>query len=289
MTTLDFSPAPVEGFQVGGMLGVEFLERLVVQIDYGANTITLIDPRRFDASSRRAAGTGIPFEFYEHMPQVEGRFDGRPARFNIDTGSRVEVTLTSPFVQREHLKELHPTGVTVTDGWGVGGPSRSYVVRAHALALGPVVIRGPVASLSAAARGVFSDPSYDGNIGSGLLKRFAVTFDYTRRMIYLRPLARPDPDVGGFDRTGLWLNLGSGGLEAMDVAPDGPAAEAGLRKGDVLTAIDGSDVTRQSLSDVRRELKLLPTDRPVAIGYRRGGEARTAEIRPRDLVPASSD
>ena len=41
VVTLDFSPTEVEGVQLGGILGVEFIERFVVQIDYGAKTMTL--------------------------------------------------------------------------------------------------------------------------------------------------------------------------------------------------------------------------------------------------------
>ncbi|NMO20768.1 hypothetical protein HPC49_25755 [Pyxidicoccus fallax] len=34
-----------------------------------------------------------------------------------------------------------------------------------------------------AKRGAFSDAAYDGNIGSGLLKRFVATFDYPRQVL----------------------------------------------------------------------------------------------------------
>lgn len=283
--TLDFSPAAVEGIQLGGMLGVEFFERFVIDIDYGASTVTITDPAKFGAGQQRAAGTAVPIALYDHMPHVAGTFEGRAARFNIDTGSRADVTMTSPYVGRANLRAAHPDAVTVTDGWGVGGPSRSTVIRASSLTLGPVAIQRPIAGLSTAAHGSFSDAAYDGNVGSGLLKRFVTTFNYARNTMYLRPLTQPDADVGRFDRTGMWLNLGSGGMEIKDVASNGPAAEAGLQVADLVTAIDGKDVARMPLSDVRRILKLLPTDRSIIIGYLRGGSAHTASLRPRNLIP----
>src|SRR5262249_706477 len=133
VNVLDFSPRNVEGFDVGGMLGIGFLERFVVQIDYGAHTLTLIDPRRFGASERQHAGMAMPIHFYDHMPQIEGTFEGLPARFNIDTGSRSDVSITSPFVSRTGLRERFPNGTTITEGWGVGGPARAYVVRATSM------------------------------------------------------------------------------------------------------------------------------------------------------------
>jgi PDZ domain/Aspartyl protease len=285
VVTLDFSPRDVEGIQLGGMLGVEFLERFVVQIDYGAKTLTLFDPAKFSTADRTTAGVAIPFVFYEHMPQVTGTFDGRPARYDIDTGSRVEVTLTAPFVSRERLRETHLNGVKITDGWGVGGASQSYVVRAGELSLGSISTPQPIASFSEAERGAFSDSNYEGNVGSGLLKRFVATFDYPGRTLYLKPAQSLDADVGAFDRLGIWINLAEGGMAVMDLAADGPAAQAGLKVGDVITAIDGEVVSARSLSDVRRSLKTAPLGRPLAIAYSRAGTSAVAQVVPRDLIP----
>ena len=148
MLKLDFSPKPVEGFQVGGMLGFEMFRRFVTIIDYERDELTLIDPARFTAADRARAGVAVPFVFYDHMPQVTGRVDGLPARHNIDTGSRSEVTVARPFVERTKLRAAHPEGVTAVDGCGVGGPSRSYVIRAKSLSLGEVTIETPVAGLA---------------------------------------------------------------------------------------------------------------------------------------------
>lgn len=285
MITLDFSPPAVEGLTLGGMLGVEFFERFVVRVDYGAKTITFIDPHRFGTADLSGAGTLVPFDFYEHMPQVAGTIDGRPARFDIDTGSRADVTFTRPFVEANGLRGAYPDGVTITDGWGVGGPSRSYVVRPRTLSLGEVTVDGPIAGLSAAKVGSFADEGSDGNIGSGLLKRFAVTFDYAHRRLYFRPLARPEADTGRFDRTGMWLNQGKDGLEIMDLAEGGPAATAGLKKGDTVLAIGGRDVGSLSLSDTRSMLKTVPVDQPLPVSYQRDGKAGEVTLSPRDLIP----
>jgi hypothetical protein len=285
MVTLDFSPRAVEGIEVGGMLGAEFLQRFVVRFDYGASTLTLIDPRRFTVKDRAASGSAVPFTLYDHMPQVTGRFDAMPARFNIDTGSRSDVTMTRPFVARADLMRSYPKGITITDGWGVGGPARSRVIRAGSLALGPVVVPKPIAGLSAATRGAFSDVNYDGNVGSGLLKRFVATFEYRTQTLYLRPLARPDPDTGRFDRIGAWLNQGDAGPEIMDLASGGPAEVAGLRVGDAIVAIGDTRTTDRSLSDVRRMQKLLPEGVPIAVEYLRSGTRGSAIVRPRNLIP----
>ena len=284
VVTLDFSPFAVEGIQLGGMLGLEFMERFVVRIDYGRRTVTIMDPKAFDASARQIAGAAIPFTFYEHMPQIAGTFDGRPARFDIDTGSRSDVTMTSPFVERESLRAAYPNGILATEGWGVGGPTRAYLVRAHSMKLGDIEVPGPIAGFSTAKRGALSDDTYDGNVGSGALKRFIVTFDYEHKTMYLSPATRLDPDTAQFDRAGMWLNLATDGLQVMAVAQDGPAQAAGLKAADVITDIDGRSVAGRSLSDIRSSLKTASVGQALTIAYQRAGRSSITKLIPRKLI-----
>ncbi|MBO9707636.1 MAG: aspartyl protease family protein [Caulobacter sp.] len=286
MLKLDFSPKPVEGFQVGGMLGFEMFRRFVTVIDYERGEMTLIDPAGFGEAERGRAGVAVPFRFYDHLPQVDGLVGDAPARLDIDTGSRSEVTLTRPFVERARLREAYPGGVTAVDGWGVGGPARSYVTRVRSLNLGPVKVDTPVAGLATQSKGVFTDENFEGNVGSGLLKRFVVTFDYDRQIMYLRPIASPGADVGVFDRCGCWLNLADHGFEIKDVATGGPAEAAGLKVGDVVTAIDNRPASAVSLSDARAFFRTAPVGRPVKVDYLRAGAPASVAVTPRDQLTA---
>lgn len=74
------------------------------------------------------------------------------------------------------------------------------------------------AGLSEAKAGSLSDPAFEGNIGSGLLKRFVVTFDYGHQVMYLKRIIPQPNDVGTFDRSALWINAKDGGYEVVDVA-----------------------------------------------------------------------
>ena len=286
MVVLDFSPLEVEGLQLGGMLGVGFFERFVVEIDYAAKRLTIYDPAKFGSKQKAAAGTPVAFDFYEHMPQVKGYFEGHSARFTIDTGSRSDVTLASPYVARLGIAAKHPQAPIVTDGWGVGGPTLARVIRAQMLSLGAVKACGPLAALSVAKHGTFSDAGLDGNVGSGLLKRFRVTLDYADRVMYLAPLAHPDDDTSLTDRTGMWVNSARQGLQVMDVRPGGPADAAGLAVGDIVTSVEGAPVSTRSLSQWRSAFKTVPVGASIGIAYVRDGKHRTVAIRPRDFVPS---
>jgi C-terminal processing protease CtpA/Prc len=89
-------------------------------------------------------------------------------------------------------------------------------------------------------------------------------------------------------RAMLGINLGpqreggADGVEVASVSPGGPAADAGLKAGDVITEINGKalkrdsdDSSREKLLKAMREVK--PGDK-VALSYRRDGKVAKATI-----------
>ena len=268
----------IEGIPVDGMVGFELFRRLIVRIDYGRRILTFTLPGH---ASFRNAGVAVPFVFYTHLPFVRGRIDEMPATFDVDTGSRSELDVTSPAVARYRLRDRYPRGARAVTGWGVGGPSESYVVRLRSVTLGTVTVSAPVADLSGAARGSFSDPNFDGNIGSGFLKRFVVTFDYGHQVMYLRRIEPAPPDVGDFDRSGLWINATKGGYIVTYVAAHSPAAQAGLHTGDVIVELDGRPARAEDLSDARELLRARPagTHVPMLVKGKTGSRRLVLTLR----------
>lgn len=271
----------IEGVDEQGMVGFETFRRFVTRFDYGAHTITLIDPKSFDPAD---AGTPVPFEFADHNPEVSGEFEGIRGKFHIDTGSRSEVTLNRPFVERNGLRASHPGGHDVVDGWGVGGPSRAYVMRGASLKLGSVEIRDVVASAATQARGAFAGDDYQGNIGGGVLKRFVVTFDYAHQIMYLKPLAGPVADTGVFDRSGMWINRAQGGYKVVDVTASGPAQAAGVKVGDLITFIEGKPASTLAVYDARRRLRTAAPGTVIPITITRDGKVLPLRLTLRDLI-----
>ena len=276
----------IEGIPVDGMIGFELIRRMVTQIDYGRHTLTFFDPARFEpkAFPPKDLGVAIPFVFYDHLPDVKGSIDGLPARFDIDTGSRTALDLTSPFVAAHDLRAKFTHGTSAVTGWGVGGPARDYMVRLPSIKLGPVEVDHLAAGLSEAKGGSFADPNYEGNVGTALLKRFVVTFDYAHQIMYLKRITPTPPDVGTFDRSGLWINAKSGGFEVVDVAKGSAAADAGVAVGDVITAIDGEPAREEALSDARLLLRARPVGTKVKLTVRRGSESRAILLTLRDQI-----
>jgi hypothetical protein len=271
----------IEGIPMPGMVGYETFRRFVTRIDYGAGTLTLIDPAKFDPKD---AGTAVPFVFNDHIPEVMGTIEGIPAKFDIDTGARSELTITKPFAETNKLRESHPKGVDAVDGWGVGGPSTGYVTRITDMTIGDVKIGPVVASLANQNKGAFAGADYSGNVGGGILKRFIVTFDYDKRVMYLKPLPGYVADAGTYDRAGVWLNVSGTTFKVVAVTAGAPAEKAGLLKDDLVTAIDGVPSANLKLADVRKNLRTATPGTVVTFTVNRGGAARDIKVTLRDLI-----
>jgi membrane-associated protease RseP (regulator of RpoE activity) len=275
--------AEVEGVDLDGIVGFEMFARLAVRIDYPAGRLTLARP----GALTPAAGSGaiaVAFRLAERTPIVAGAIDGLPATFTIDTGSRSSLTVTAPFVQAHALvARYHPAFETVT-GWGVGGGVRSSPVRFATVAIGDATIRGVAGELFTGDKGAFAGTEASANLGSGALRRFAVTFDYVDRRMYLVPgPTAGDPDR--YDRSGLFLIRDGAALRVVSVAPGSAAAKAGLVVDDRVVAIDGAPVASRALPAWRA----LFIDRRVgtafALTIERAGARRASSLVLAELLP----
>ncbi|MDE3116385.1 MAG: aspartyl protease family protein [Pseudomonadota bacterium] len=265
----------VEGLNETGMVGFETFRRFVTRIDYGAHTITLIAPGAFDPKD---AGTPVHLAFNERSIEAQASYDGVTGNFTIDTGSRAALTLNGPFVATNGLRAKAGKGVEAVDGWGVGGPSHAFVSRGRTLTLGGYAIKGPVVEMSTDKGGAFADAAIAGNIGAGILKRFVVTLDYGHSLMYLKPVAGSVADLDTYDRAGMWINAGAKGFKVVDVTEGSPAAKAGLKKDDVITAVDGTPADEIKLYDLRQRLRDDDPGTEIYFTVMRGGTAKMLEI-----------
>jgi len=272
--------SPAEGVDMPGMVGFQVFRRFVTRFDYGARTLTLIDAAAFDPKD---AGVAIPFKFNGNTIEIQAAYNGIPGNYTIDTGSRSSVTLSAPFAAAHDLYKGATTVDAVT-GWGIGGPTRSRVLRGQTLALGPDTVQRPVAEVSTDKAGAMADPSIAGNIGAAILKRYIVTLDYGHQMMYLKPVTSPVDDLDTFDRAGLWINQASDGLAVVDVTKGAPADQAGLKSGDMIIAVDGRPASSLKLYEVRKQLRDQAPGTIVRLAVRRGHERKDLAVTLRDLI-----
>lgn len=272
----------VSGVPLDGLVGYEVFKRFVVRIDYQESRLTLTVP---SAHQPGGAGVTVPFTFDETHPQVDGSIDGVPGRFTIDTGSRGSLDLLRPFAEKHGFAGKIGKTVEALSGWGVGGPVRSLVGRAHELKLGDAVVEAPITMITLNEKGGLTDPYIAGNVGSGVLARFNLTFDYGNKTIVFERNGRYAAG-DTYDRAGVWLNASDdrASFEVIDVTAGGPAAKAGLAVGDTIVSIDDTPVAKLRLPDVRWRFRTAAVGTEVRLRVRRAGAEREITVTLADQV-----
>lgn len=269
----------VEGVRCDGVLGYDLFRRYAVQIDPRANRLTLW---RFGTFDTRPFGAPIPFRLGDYqVPVVSGTIDGVPGELWIDTGFRGTALVFSPFVRAHRLDARPGTSFEAVASWGVGGPVRAQLRRADLTVAGRR-FSGAILQLSHAASGADASRDGAGLVGAGILRRFAVTFDYSRKIMYVRT-GDPAPFHDTWDRLGAWINAGDRGFVVVDVVRGGPAHRAGIVAGDVVTAVDGRSWRGLSLSDARARFRRQDAF-ATNLTVQRHGTVRRVRVKLRDLI-----
>lgn len=250
-----------EGREVDGLIGVDFLRRVVATIDAHWRVLTIFDPGAFQF---QAVGQAIPLE------------QDRRGFFHVEVG--VSDAKYSPEVDTGSFFLVLPNTATAF----AQGPRLGPAGRLPQVALGSFRLRNPLVYFS-------QGPWGNGLLGSGLLgtqtlRHFTVTFDFPHARIFLEPSAY-FAEADDEHMSGMFLVPQGPDHKVLVVTgliPGSPAADAGLQIGDSVTSIDGrpaSEYTAGALWTM-----FMHAGRRYTLSVRRGSRLVTIVLITRRLV-----
>ena len=262
------------GLPMGGVFGFDFISRFIVEIDFDGQTINLYNPSGYKYKGK---GQIIPFTLEGGRPFIQATIvvsgERRVAgKFEIDSGDTKSIYLNAPFVREHGLASASPqvgskgTSSNYIDSLSVNG-------RADKLMLGPFVIDDVPAGFSLGDTGFVASPDYAGLLGNAILNRFRVIFDYSHKQLILEAnshLHEPFKTARSF---GILIIAQGPELRTFVIArvtKDSPAEWAGLRRGDIITAIDETTSAALILEQVQQILN--QEGRKHLLTLRRGNE-----------------
>jgi predicted metalloprotease with PDZ domain len=156
-------------------------------------------------------------------------------------------------------------------------------VRIPSLKLGNLTVKSLIADLSLQTSGSFYDKTLAGNIGAEILHRFTLVMDYSGKKVYLTPNRHFDEPFPQ-NRSGLAVDLNGFVYTVAAVVAESPGAEAGIKVGDTLLAIEGIGVDKLKSDGIREHLR-RPAGTALRIIVRSGSEKpRTVSVTLRDLL-----
>ena len=177
------------------LLGGQFLAEYVVELDFRARRLRLLDPDRFEVpESVDAADEAVmPLVLRMNRPAVELLVNGRPTLAMIDTGAQPALILSGKSADTAGV----PAGSAPRFQSGSAvGPMLSELRRVDELKLGSFTFTDLRAVVN--PHGWYNQVTPGGSVvGYELLERFLVRIDYERRRVWLkRNPDAPSPTAG---------------------------------------------------------------------------------------------
>ena len=255
MTALVMEPIPHFYGYHDGVIGAALFNHFVVRLDQDEQHVELYRPESF----RPAEGAiEVPLEQNGGLPYVEAEVvvaaggPAVPVRLVVDIGASHAVSLN---VTEEGPITAPARTLRTVLGKGVSGEIQGNVGRIAEFRIGGKTLKGVVATFPDAEhqhpRGM---DSRDGNLGSGILRRFNLAFDYSRNRMWLEP-NRHYTEAFDWDMSGIRLRADGEALRVDAVLPDSPAAAAGIQVDDVITGIDGEAISASAQFELRERFR----------------------------------
>ncbi|UZR95548.1 PDZ domain-containing protein [Chondrinema litorale] len=288
------------GTFVHGLIGYDVFRNFVVEVNYVKERLILHDPNRYNRRIDKRLSKGkklkgvIPISIEKSKPYLNGKItqkDGAPIdlKLLVDSGASHAISLYS--ITHDEIN-VPTASIRSFLGAGLSGDIYGDIARVEKFQLGKYKFDELVATfpeMEGIKRAVESSDR-NGSIGSEILKRFKVVFNYKRNYMMLKP-NRLYKKPFHYNVSGIEITTPVPGVpiyEISKIREDSPAKEAGLTKGDQIIMINGVNVTQFTLNEVIDILQNR-TGRKVKIFVQRYNKYIKAEFLLNDKLVISQD
>jgi hypothetical protein len=227
---------------VDGIVGNELFEKFAVHVDIDESRLDLFNSKTYEPPAR---STIVPLRFRDRAPFVDARVTTtggktHKADLALDLGAGHSLWLNAGDDGRFAAP---PGSINALLGRGLSGDVRGDIGRVVRFEMGGVGFDNVLTIFPIAEHQRPGGVDFrDGFVGAQLLSRFDMTFDYENKRLVLERGGRFDEPFE-YDMTGLFLEPRTlDRRRVLEVLAGSPAAEAGIKPGDVLLAVDGTPV-----------------------------------------------
>lgn len=261
------------GVEVHGIIGYDFFNSFIVQINYLRRRIVVFNEGRFN-QGRRHIELPINVEFerpYLSARIIQDDLEKIDAKLLIDSGASHGILLE---VDSDERLKLPDSVLQTIIGWGLGGELSGFLGRIKSIEIGTFEFVDILASFTEG----YSDPRLfeslgrRGSIGGEILSRFTTTYDYANELVYLRKNSnfnrKFEFNLSGIDLIAEGKNYKT--FRVLHVIDGSPASEAGVLTGDIILRANGQYAAQLNLSDLNSMMRLRPGRRIDLVIYREG-------------------
>ena len=260
-------------FETDGVIGNEILTRFIVDINYDNQTITLTEPANY-TPPRDAEEIKIPFESNYPFAKCSATLESGitiPLDMVLDLGASHNLSLV---LGSQEKIVLPANDIKVSTGRGINSEVFGYMGRIKNFKIGSYSFDNPLVSFNENKLMPFEK---EGNLGSGILRRFNITFDYKNKRIFIRP-NKSFNDPFEFNMAGIQYSKSQDGIIKIDrVIPNSPGSEAGLEADDILVKINNISTGNISKNDLKNIFE--KENEVVELEIKHGGVTKTISVK----------
>ena len=243
------------GNEADGMFGMEFMRGRKVEFNYADEYMRILPSEEQPDEGytcvkckwldNRGARMVMPISL---RINDDVSFDGN---FLVDIGSSGSISLNSSLVAKLKLSRvLTDVKKKIYDTGGVGGSRTDYLFVAKDISVAGYEIEDVVTNFSGNTQGMMANDSFDGLVGNAFFEQFDVIFDFAKCEIWLRPnrnfniVRQADSGITLTPQDDCWIVNG--------LVEGGNAHKAGIKRGDIITSINGLTREQVSLKELKR-------------------------------------
>lgn len=241
------------GMQIHGLIGYDFFNSFIVEIKYSSKRLVIYKPH---TGYKPKKNHMVPLSIEDKKPYLNVLVELTdneilPLKLIIDTGAGHAISL-------EELQggsfAVPENNIEANLGIGLLGPIKGHIARIKRLKIGDFTLHNVVASFpefrEVQKRASF--PERNGNLGNPVLKKFNVTFDYSRSAMYLKPGYR-FKEPFEHDMSGLELTAKAPDYRRVfvnRVEPESAAEEVGLEPADEILSVNLKSVREMDMEEI---------------------------------------
>lgn len=256
------------GSKINGLIGIDFLQDYVLEIDYTASRM-----RFYNSNSKLQLPKGysqLPLivegqKMYVVLSIVESNGVKKNIKMLLDTGAELNAWFQSFNSEAIKIPEKNIRG---TIGQGLNGDIVGSFAKVPKIYFGEFCIENAIVSFpdSVAIADIVKNSDRHGTIGSQLLSRFNIYIDFRNQLLYFKPnenfYRKFTYNVAGIEIMQILPNVPQ--AEVWLVWENSPAALAGVKVGDQIIEINGVKAFQYNINEIKHIFE-TPTKSPISI------------------------
>lgn len=242
-----------------GIIGLEVIRSQITEINFEKQKF-IFHPKNFDITKLKPDNEKT--FLVKMLPLGHSSIElealapnGKKLILALDTGNAFYATTHTDVLERIGLWDSAKKPQFMSSAWVASGPVDSWYKRMEDMKIFGVPVKASYWNIidlpSSSANG-------DGTVGFGFLRNFNIIFDYERRRVWLQnwtgKTANEMPaEIGIVAKYDDKVKR----VRIYRVSPESPADKAGIKEGDQILSIDGQDMLKPTIRELRKIMEGL--------------------------------